>query len=91
LACDSPEENARRRASDATAYARPWSLLTTREIRYAEAKSVDAKEKSPLSALPIVNAGVFFADAKDFFVMEKSFVHHASNVRVDAANRMHHE
>ena len=52
---------------------------------------MDAKEKSPLSALLIVDAGVFFVDAREFFVMEKSLVHHASNVRVDAANRMHHE
>jgi len=59
---------------------------------------MDAKENSPLSALLIVDAGVFFVDArdffvdaKDFFVMEKSLAHHASNVRVDAANEMHHE
>jgi hypothetical protein len=60
-------------------------------MRNAEEKNVEAKEKSPLAALLIVDAEDFFVDAEEFFVMEKSSMRHAPNVRVDAANGMHHE
>jgi len=84
-------ENAQRHASDASAYARLWPTVTRRETRHTKEKSVDAKEKSSLSALLVVDAEGFFVDAEEFFHMEKSFVHHASNVGVDAANEMHHD
>ena len=59
---------------------------------------MDAKEKSLLAALLIVDAGVFFVvhfvcfvDAEGNFVLQNSFVNHAEIVRVDAGNKMHNE
>jgi hypothetical protein len=97
LACERPEENARRLTSDAIVHARLWFVLPTREGRYAEEKSRDAKEKSPLAAVPHMDtavfpmhAGVFFMDAKEFCMDTKSSQQHASNVCMDTANGMQH-
>jgi len=72
-------------------------VLSTRESRLAEEKSKDAKEKTPLAALPRKltkvlpkPAGVFSKIAKEFCKPEKFLGKPTSNVRMDTANGMQH-
>jgi hypothetical protein len=86
LACDRPEENARRRASEANAYARLWLVLSIRLMRHAKEEIVDAKEKSPKAAGPIVDTAVLLAHNRDFFVDTRVPMQHAEDASVHTPN-----
>ena len=66
LARGIPEENARRRASDAIVYARPGLVPTTREMRYGFEAIDITKEKSEFMAGRIVVTTSFFDIGKKF-------------------------